>query len=307
MAVIFVYLLLNITLLPSGDESIEILQDKNVMVQYTQSDSVYAHEIAKITVNTMREISRDFQTDNTNMDSIFIIIAPSRKKFLEYAQGELPNWTQAFAIPTERLIVLKSPRWDRQNRGYVQTLVHEILHIKLYQIVGNRPIPRWLDEGLAIFYSYERRWDTMSALSKAAATNSLIPLEKIDDVLTFHRIKAELAYQESYSAVKYLLQVYDIEAIRIILKGIKNNQNLNHSFRLATGSSFDAFEQEWIKFVKKSYKWYWLAEIDTYIWILALLLFFIAVIIIRIRNYRKVAKWKQEEEEEETENNIEEF
>ena len=132
---------------------------------------------------------------------------------------------------------------------------------------------------------------SLTALSKASATRSLLPLGEIDAVLTFHRPRAELAYQQSYSAVHYLLLTYDLEALRTILSGIRKGQDQDVLFLQATGSTFLEFEQEWQNYVYKNYQWIWLSEIDQYIWILILLLAVLALPLIRRRKLRKLDEW----------------
>ena len=135
-----------------------------------------------------------------------------------------------------------------------------------------------------------------TAMSKALATRSLIPLSQIDNVLKFHRAKAELAYQESYSAVQYLLATYDIDAALKILDGLKSNQSMDDCFKSATGSSFHDFELEWTSYIKKHYKWNWVSDFDDYIWILIIVLFLLAGILIRLRNRQKLQEWQNETE-----------
>ncbi len=272
-----------------------LLKKGSVFVFYAPSDSQIAHRTAEFLQNTYNELVFDFRINKN--DTFKVIIAPSRDSFFSF-RDDLPGWTQALAIPSAHTMVVKSPRWDPGRAEYQYALAHELVHLVTHKIVGNREIPRWMDEGLATFYSEEPRWRTMTALSKAATTRSLIPLTEIDHVLKFQRVRAELAYQQSYSAVEYLLRTYDTEAIRIILKGTRQGWTLDQSFRKATGSTFSGFEKEWKKWVYDNYKWYWLSEIESFIWVLILLLAVLAIVIIRWRNRRKIANWRDEEEQE---------
>jgi hypothetical protein len=258
---------------------------------YLVPDSAYAREASVILSKAYQEISADLQL--TDLETLKVFIAPSRKAFLSLSMGRLPQWSGAFASPGLKTMVIKSPRWDRPQNDFRISLIHELLHLLLHERIAYRPIPRWMDEGLAVFYAESQNWKTFTALSKAAATNSLIPLAEIDQVLEFRKNKAELAYQESYSAVRYLLLTYDIEALRTILQGISNGEELDVIFSRATGSTLRGFEQEWIQYVKKNYKWYWLSEMDSYVWILILVLFVLAWIAIRLRARRTLKSWEE--------------
>ena len=116
--------------------------------------------------------------------------------------------------------------------------------------------------------------------------------------MQFHQAKAELAYQESYAAVKYLLEFYDIDALRIIINGLSNGETLDTVFFQATGSVFSSFESEWTLWVKKNYKWYWLSELSDYLWIGILLLALLTFVAIRMRNRRTIKRWEEADEDE---------
>jgi len=274
-----------------GDVQFNALEKNNIRIVYSPADSNNAKQALEIIGKYYEEISIDLLI--TEMETIIVFIAPSRRNFREYLKGQLPKWTGAFASPAVNTMYIRSPRWD-VNNDFKTSLVHELFHLLLHQKMGITEIPRWLDEGLAIFYSGDNRWIMSTALSKALATHSLIPLSQIDDVLKFHRAKAELAYQESYSAVQYLLATYDIDAVLKILDGLKSNKDINTCFKSATGSSFHEYELEWINYIKKHYKWTWISDFDEYIWIFIILLFLLAGIIIRLRNRQKLQEWQNE-------------
>lgn len=265
---------------------------KNFLIYYESPDSIYAKTALNILSRAEVEISHDLHIPS--LDTFHIILAPSRSYFQQYIQGSLPKWTDGFIISDKKLMVVKSPRWDRPEANFAQTLIHELLHLVLNERIGRTKIPRWLHEGLAQFYAEENEKNTKTALSKAVFTRSLISLNDIDNVLDYKRQRADLAYQESYFAVHYLLSTYDIEALNIILDGIKSNQPLNDSFKSATGSTFDEFEKEWTNYLEKTQKWFWLSDFYDFLWFLISALFIITIFLIRRRNRRKIAEWDAE-------------
>ena len=267
------------------------LPGQHMLIHFTDKDSGNARIARQTLGQYYHELVFDLQLQVP--DTIQVYIIPTRGMFRDIIRGRLPEWTGAFATPGDNAMYLKSPTWDREN-DFKTTLVHELLHLLLHKKMGNIEIPRWLDEGLAIFYSQDQRWITSTALSKALTTRSVIHLADIDRVLNFHRTKAELAYQESWSAVQYLLATYDIDALQIILNNLQQRHSLDQAFRQATGSPFQEFEREWIRYAKKKYEWIWLYELDNYVWILIIILFIAAFILIRFRNHKKIKEWEEE-------------
>ena len=268
------------------------LERDNIHVYFSEADSSHARLAAWTLVAAFDEITYDLNYQE--FENIHVFIVPTRQQFRQSLHGQLPEWTGAYAIPSQGRMVVKSPRWSREE-NFQTTLVHELFHLLVHSYLGSVSLPRWLDEGLAIFYSGETSWQTSTALSKAIATDSVIPLSEIDYVLEYHRTKADLAYQESYSAVEYLLKTYDIEAVRRILRGLKQGNSLDQCFIAATGSDVATFEREWRTHIEETHKWFWFYEIEEYIWIIIFVLFFAVLIIRKIRNRRIVKQWQEEE------------
>lgn len=278
---------------PFNDADADVLVQSPFIISYAAQDSEYAQNAAAILAEAYEEIIYDLQL--AKADSFYVYIMPTRKAFQNAVQGRLPSWTGAFAHPAYHTMVVKSPRWHRSD-SFRTILIHELFHLVVHHHLGTRDFPRWLDEGLAIFYSGEERWKTARALSKAIATNSLIPLADIDYVLEYHQAKADLAYQQSYSAVYYLLVTYDIDAIRHIIHALKKGESLQQCFLLATGSTLPDFEVEWQRYVRQTHRWFWFYEIDEYIWTLIFVLVVLAFVARKIRNKKIEKTWQQEQE-----------
>lgn len=259
-------------------------------IYFAAEDAHLVDQTATTLLRAREELITDLHL--ATPDTLRIIIAPTRGMFREFLQGRLPGWTQAFAIPSLATMVVRSPRWDRPEASYQQNLVHELLHLLLHQHIGRRELPRWLEEGMALFYAETPDWEKRTMLSRALATESLIPLSRIDEVLQFQKSRAQLAYQQSFSAVRYLLATYDVEALRLILDGVARGEALDALFREATGSDMAGFEREWQNYLQKSARWLWLSEVDELLWLMLPFLFLVVVWVVRRRSRRRVAEWE---------------
>lgn len=272
----------------------KLLSAEHFKIYYGHRDSLNAAKAAVILSTAFDEVSSDLRVKPKDVISVFL--CPSRRTFKQLTFSRLPKWTEGVANIHHNSMMIKSPVWDRTKNDFAGTLVHELTHLLFHEAVGNRHIPRWIDEGLAIFYSREKEWASATQISKALLTKSIIPLMDIDRVLTFHQEKAKLAYQESYTAVLYMLATYDIDAIHVIIEGIRRGWSWDDTFRQATGSSLAEFEAEWLRHIEKEYRWYFLVDIDSYIWFIILGLFILGIVIIRVRNRRVLKRWEEEEQ-----------
>ncbi|MBD3290794.1 hypothetical protein GF337_18450 [candidate division KSB1 bacterium] len=223
---------------------------------------------------------------------INIYLSNSERVYKHIVGNNLPEWSAGAALPAHRVMVLKS---YNTNSDFRKTAIHELVHLLIDEAMNSVQIPRWLNEGLAVYFSGEKNFASTSLISKALMTQSIIDLSDIDYVLTFHESKAQLAYQESYLAVKYLIENYGVQSVREIIKKIAITNDPDKAFMSAIGMDMYNFEYEWYQYVRKNYRWHFLAEFDTYLWMSLPLLFIVIYIIIRIRNRKTLKRWESEE------------
>ncbi len=232
------------------------------------------------------------------IDSLAVFLAPSKQAFDQIVGKNIPNWSDGLASPMKNMIILKSPKWIPTDKDVNAIATHELVHIMVDRAVKGNPLPTWLNEGLAVYYSGEKGYASSTLVSKSLITKSLIPLSDIDDVLSFHLDKAQLAYQQSYLAVVYLFDNYGVEAVRNIILKVSEGNNLNEAFIEVLDRDLWKFEEEWLQYVEQQYRWYFLVEVDNYLWVLILGLFVLGFIVIRRRNKRVIQQWQKEDEDE---------
>ena len=66
-----------------------------------------------------------------------------------------PDWGAGMAFLEQSRIVIKSPKYMPVNKSFRELIGHELAHIMLYRAAGKRWLPRWLQEGFAMYSSGE--------------------------------------------------------------------------------------------------------------------------------------------------------
>lgn len=267
------------------------------------SGSIFIIYFQENDLHNSKKILNSLQTSHTRLsreigvtsDSVFIYITPSKKVFDQIVGSDFPKWGDGLAAPVKNLIILKSANWMPPGTDNDAIAIHELTHIVLNRAVKGNPIPRWFNEGLAVFYSGEKGYAASTLISKALITNSIIPLSDIDEVLQFHKEKAQLAYQQSYLAVDYLFRQYRSDAAKQIIHKLGEGIEINQAFIEIIDRDLWEFEDEWYHYIKQKYRWHFLIEIDNYLWVLILALFIFGFIVIRRRNKRTIERWQEEE------------
>jgi len=230
------------------------------------------------------------------IDTVSVFITPSKKVFEQIVGKNFPKWSDGLAAPIKNIIILKSARWMPPGTDNEAIAVHELTHIILNRAVKGNSIPRWLNEGLAVYYSGEKGFASGSLVSKSLVTNSIIPLSEIDEVLQFHVEKAQLAYQQSYLAVDYLFEEYGSDAVKNIIHKLGQGLNINQAFLDVINLDLWQFEDEWYEYIKRKFRWHFLVEFENFLWVFILVLFILGFLLIRRRNKRIIQQWQEEDD-----------
>jgi hypothetical protein len=188
--------------------------------------------------------------------------------FREVIHGNFPDWGAAAAVPMARLMALKSPDRYNLNKPLHELLKHEYAHLAVAHRVGIRSIPRWFDEGMAMLVSSEWGWSDNLAMSKAAIFGEFIPLREIENLNRFSDGKAQVAYSQSYLAVRYIQREYGDRGLLIFLDEIARGALISEALTTSTGATYREFEKEFNGYLSQRYNvaslfldtmWFWLA------------------------------------------------
>jgi tetratricopeptide (TPR) repeat protein len=123
---------------------------------------------------------------------------------------------------------------ERQSEILKKVLFHEYTHAVVHSITPQ--CPRWIDEGLAEYFS----------TSYPRMIGQLIPLRRIEDSFSgLSDRNVGVAYQESYSAVSYLIETYGLYRIKEMLESLSKGTDINQAFKDAFSKTYADFISEW--------------------------------------------------------------
>ncbi len=269
------------------------LDSERFKIYYTAADRSRAAALPAIFENEYAELSAKL---GLQLDiPVQILLAPTPEKFNEFTGHLIPDWGEGVADAARGLIILKTLSPSSRDR-LLKSVRHELTHILVGRGVAQpETLPRWFNEGLAIYFSYDEEFAGGAAISKALISNSVVPLNEIEDVLKFQTEKARLAYEESFSAILYFEEEFGFEGIAAILAELKAGKAFDDAFEEYTGFPAAEFELDWLRFIEQKYRWRFLLDFETYLWIFILLLFVLVFLGIKWRNRRTLKRWEDEE------------
>ncbi len=216
-------------------------------------------------------------------------------RFNKLVGSRFPDWGAAAAVPYKRLIALKSPDKFSINKPLGELIAHEYAHVALAHRTGLYEPPRWFDEGLAMYVSMEWGWTDNLAMGKAAIFRQFISLGDIEKVNRLNRAQAEIAYSESFLAVKYFIDRYKPDVVNTFLDEIARGHSVDSALTASVGGTQAEFDKEFHDYLEQRYNVSSLFMDTFWFWVL---LAFVLVIggVVKYRQRRKYyKKWEQEE------------
>lgn len=187
---------------------------------------------------------------------IAIYLAPDDKTFRELTGNQAPDWGAGVAAPEQGIIVLRA--YGGTGGAYDElrsVLRHELAHIALHRYIEPGRIPRWFDEGYAVWASGEMDMDAAWVLRVAFATDRAPPLGTLELSWPAMSADARVAYLLAASAVEYLVRESGTRGLELFLARWHTSHNFENALAATYGLSLDQLESHWRKDVRHRYGW----------------------------------------------------
>jgi hypothetical protein len=229
---------------------VSFISNRYFDIYFPQKKEHIAKAVSDYSLSEIERIARNLHMQDVDRIRISIL---DEKEFNKDYGNILPEWGVGFAIPKKNLILLKFPS-SFNNPPRLKFIVgHEIAHILIHR-KARTSIPRWFDEGTAIYLSRELNFMDEIKLSMAVLLKKIIPLEALEENFPYSGEQAYLAYIESVSAVNYLVEQDGPYIINQILVETKKSHSFEDGFLIATKMDVNIFELEWKDYLSKRFK-----------------------------------------------------
>ncbi|MEL6347268.1 MAG: peptidase MA family metallohydrolase [Myxococcota bacterium] len=177
---------------------------------------------------------------------IHVYIAPSQQVFFEMQPGRAPDWADGTAYPHRGLIFLRSPKLRVGSAEPLeQVLDHEIAHILLGRAFGAKPVPRWLQEGVAQLVAREYTLDVVDRLGQGVFGDDLMSVDELSQGFPADPIRARLAYAQSADLVAFIYNQHGQKALHDIIREMSVGKTFAAALRASTGMRTDELDAAW--------------------------------------------------------------
>lgn len=215
-------------------------------------------------------------------------LGPSGLRYPQYASG--------LALPRSRLILLTAtPRFPGENHDLVQIFRHELAHVAMADRVGVGQVPRWFDEGFAVYASGEGEMMRMQTLWTATLARRLIPFAELSARFPEDAQTASIAYAQAADVIRYLLRGDGEHRFHAIFSRMNKSQTFESAVQDAYGEDLGLLEVEYRADAARRYTFWPILFASSTIWGLAAALFVLAYYRKRRQASVKLARWAREE------------
>lgn len=281
----------------SGAETWSNIESQHFVVMFTE-DEGKAREIRDIAEDFYPKVTGDLGYSPGRKITIWLF--ESKKDFKQAAEAPIQDWAAGYAYPLQARVVVRDPPAGNDRKINRSRLIkHEITHVIFGLYLGQnlKNVPRWLNEGIAMYaaeeWSYSHYWTMLIGV----LGNSLIPLYDLSDDFPQIESQARMAYTQSCSIVTFMIDKYGIESLRKCISLLSKGQGMDEALANTMGIDSYWMERKWLRDLRKKYKWLSLAGNWITLWGFVTLMVLVAYFWIKLRNRRILKQWKEEEEE----------
>jgi hypothetical protein len=228
--------------------------------------------------------------------AMHIFLAHDQHAFETLQPGKTHDWADGTAWPHRSLIYLRSPRVRPGTaKPLTQVLDHEITHVLLGQAFGPRPVPTWLQEGLAQWVAGEIGPEIPERIGRGQLSGGLLTLEDLSDGFPREAHRADLAYAQSADLIAYLAGEYGPEVLPTLIGEMAQGASVNAALLHATGDRSDQIDRAWRGRLAGSGLWFTALANDSFFFALGVPLALLAGIGVRRRRRKVLERWEEEE------------
>jgi len=204
---------------------------------------------------------------------------------LKMTVGTTQAISETIAIDASGLFVL--PR---------QVISHEITHAVLFRMLGPTivDLPLWFNEGLAQHESGAYGGASDEQVANAAGDGTLLPLSSLSGA--FPREQIDLAYAESSSAVRYLIDKHGPTSPRVLVEALARTGSIDKAMLVAAHMDGGAFDDAWYAHTTARFWGIRMARVVMAIFSAIMAVLAVAAFIVRRRRMAEAArKWEEEQ------------
>ncbi len=229
---------------------------------------------------------------------------PGEMAELAPAGAPFPRYAAGVAYSSLGLVLLTvAPPGPSDAVDLAETFRHELAHVALHDALGGARVPRWFNEGFAVFASGEASVKRLQSLWLATLSEDFQSLGELERTFPSDATEASVAYAQAADVVRFLLRRQDADRFRSMISRMRpssadTGQSFETAMRDSYGIDLASLELEWREDVGRRYTFWPVLFSGGLLWVGMIGLFVVAW---RRRAHRTKAtldRWSVEEARE---------
>ena len=184
----------------------------------------------------------------TETDPIDYFVYADQTAFYDVLGPAIRENVGGIAMPEIRTLFANIAPSD-ENAAWVGVVVpHELTHL-VFGTATNNPYhdpPHWLNEGLAVYLSEGYTSAARGDVERTARAGEIMPLRALVGQFPTTAERFGLAYDESVSAIDYLIRTHGQEALVKLIRSYADGVSDDAAFSAALGVDVAGFESGWL-------------------------------------------------------------
>jgi hypothetical protein len=248
------------------------------------------------------EMVQRFGRPVLNHVTVYLARTPLEMATMAPEGAPFPKYASGVAYSSIGFVLLTIfPGDPRAHHDLLEIFRHELAHVALYDAVDGHPVPRWFNEGFAVFASGESSFTRVQTLWTATVADELLPLKRLERTFPSDIAGVSVAYAEAADVVRFLVRREDHERFVSMLGRMRNGSQFDAALRDAYGVDMATLEYEWRDDVSRRYTFWPMLFSGSVVWGGVVGLFFWGWRRRRARDKQTLARWEREEAAEEAE------
>jgi hypothetical protein len=192
------------------------------------------------------------------------------------------------------LLTLQAPQ-SNEGVDLEEVFRHELAHVALEDAVAGHHVPRWFNEGLAIYESQENPWLRMKTLGDATLSGTVLPLADIDRSFPDGGYEVSVAYAESADFVRFMMRKADHDRFARMIERVRGGQPFDRAVADAYSSDLKKMEFQWKEELSKRFTYLPVLTGGSLLWVLVIGALVYGYVKKRRRAKATLARWEKEE------------
>ncbi len=218
------------------------LQNDRLALYWYEGDSEFGQARYNRANEALDTLEHDMGIAIENPIKIFIY--GSHRDLLSAISTNAQEWTGGQAF-TEHGVVVIGVAPSQLDWG-LGAMTHEMTHLVVHQATDNPfgSLPRWLDEGIAVYNENQEELDEdfKGVFDAAVAKDSLMTLRTLSSPFPADPMQANLAYGQSGAVVMFIVNTYGPDAMATLLDIFAEGALYDEALEQALGENTDSLD-----------------------------------------------------------------